>query len=245
MRKPLYLSRVFIVAFLLVWGLYTKAHPGYDMFLCGEKIGFVKNKTQAEDILEIIRHETDQKDLPASLYLRLFKAPPSPDAVKLLENARQVIGSSVLPDMQEEKVPEEEPKSVEVSTPHSAFFAAPLSFDRITSAFGMRDGRMHEGVDLAAQSGTPIMAAAGGTVTFSGNVEGYGKLIILSHDNDYESYYAHCSVLYASLGDSVSQGDVIAEVGSTGKSTGPHLHFEIRKGGSPLDPMPHLGEAFT
>lgn len=243
MRKSLYLSRIFLIAFLLVWGLYTKAHPGYDMVLCGEKIGSVKNRTQAEDILEIIRHETNSETLPFSLYLRLFKSAPQSDAALLLENARRAANTETAG--REDELPTEEVLPASTEQSDTFLFAPPLSGAWVSSPFGMRDGKIHEGIDLAHDHGTPILAIADGTVTFSGNAEGYGKLIIISHENGYESYYAHCSTLYCSEGDHVRQGETIAEVGSTGKSTGPHLHFEIRKDGAPQDPLLFLGDSFT
>ena len=113
----------------------------------------------------------------------------------------------------------------------------------ITSKFGakssIRSGA-HTGLDIAAPKGTNIKAAASGTVTFSGTKGSYGKMIIISHADGVETYYAHCSVLNVSVGDKVSQGQVIAEVGSTGNSTGNHLHLEIRKNGTILNPQHYL-----
>lgn len=108
----------------------------------------------------------------------------------------------------------------------------------ITSRFGPRWGTTHTGTDVAAPTGTAIYAAAGGTVTFAGNQgNGYGNYIILSHGNGVSTLYGHCSSLSVSTGETVSQGQYIAAVGSTGNSTGPHLHFEVRKDGSRLDPQ--------
>ncbi len=119
----------------------------------------------------------------------------------------------------------------------SGEFILPLQDVTVSSDFGERWGRQHEGIDFAAETGTPILAADSGTVTFSGACEGYGNLIILDHKNGLSSYYAHCSALYAEVGATIKKGEIIAAVGNTGNSTGPHLHFEIRKNDIPQDPM--------
>ena len=113
----------------------------------------------------------------------------------------------------------------------------------ITSRFGsisrVRSGA-HTGLDIAASTGTPIKAAAAGTVTFSGTKRAYGKMIVISHGNGIETYYGHCSKLYVEVGDKVSQGETIAAVGSTGNSTGPHLHLEIRVNGVAYNPQNYV-----
>ena len=113
----------------------------------------------------------------------------------------------------------------------------------ITSRYGALSSvrsSAHTGLDIANHIGTDIKAAASGKVKkaeYSGN---YGNLVIIEHDNGVETYYAHCSKLYVKVGDIVEQGDVIAAVGSTGNSTGPHLHFEIRLDGITLNPQKYL-----
>jgi murein DD-endopeptidase MepM/ murein hydrolase activator NlpD len=120
-----------------------------------------------------------------------------------------------------------------------ATFATP-SRGSVSSAFGERWGRMHEGLDIAANLGSPIYAALSGTVSFAGWSDGYGKLIKLKHDNGLETYYGHCSKLLVSTGEKVDKGDKIGEVGSTGRSTGPHLHFEVRVNGVAKNPTNYL-----
>ena len=111
---------------------------------------------------------------------------------------------------------------------------------RITSRFGARSRGTHTGLDIATSTGTSIVAAAGGTVTYSGYKGSYGYLVVISHGNGVETYYAHCSRLYVSAGMSVSQGQQIAAVGSTGNSTGPHLHLEVRLNGVALNPQNYV-----
>lgn len=111
----------------------------------------------------------------------------------------------------------------------------------VTSRYGYRWGSTHTGIDIGAPSGTSIKVAAGGTVIFSGWKGSYGKMIVVSHGNGIQTYYAHCSSLLVSSGQTVSAGQVIAKVGSTGRSTGPHLHFEIRVNGSTINPQSYIG----
>lgn len=115
---------------------------------------------------------------------------------------------------------------------------------KITSYFGYRNifgsTSYHSGIDIACNYGTPIKAADGGKVTFSGTKSGYGNLIIITHDNGQQTYYGHCSSLLVSAGTKVYQGQVIAKVGSTGRSTGNHCHFEVRTRGSAVNPLNYL-----
>ena len=106
----------------------------------------------------------------------------------------------------------------------------------VSSPFGWRWGRMHEGVDLAAETGTEIRAAQDGFVAFSGWRGGYGKLLEITHTNGYSTRYGHCDSLKAMAGQPVRRGQKVATVGATGACEGPHLHFEVRKNGVPEDP---------
>ena len=110
----------------------------------------------------------------------------------------------------------------------------------VTSSFGVRWGRMHEGIDIAVGQGTPVRAAAAGTVIYAGWMEGYGNLVAIDHGNGLSTAYGHNSSLASSVGQSVSAGQVIAYSGSTGHSTGPHVHFEVRVNGAPVDPLGYL-----
>ena len=110
----------------------------------------------------------------------------------------------------------------------------------LTSPFGMRWGRMHQGQDIACGDGTAIHAAKAGTVVFAGVMSGYGNVVIIDHGGGFSTLYAHQSRMAVQQGQHVNQGDVIGYVGSTGHSTGPHLHFETRFGGAPRNPIPYL-----
>ncbi len=117
---------------------------------------------------------------------------------------------------------------------------------RITSPFGYRlhpifhVRRLHTGLDMSAGMGTPVHAAAAGTVIFAGWRGGYGRVVMIAHGGGVSTLYAHQSAVEVSVGRVVARGQVIGRVGSTGYSTGPHLHFEVRVGGSPVDPMGYL-----
>ena len=117
----------------------------------------------------------------------------------------------------------------------------PLS-GTLTSRFGSRWGKTHKGVDIGASKGTKIVAAAAGTVTVSqyGYSGGYGNYIMLSHGNGVQTVYGHCTSLLVNVGEYVSQGQAIATVGSTGRSTGNHLHFEIRVNGIAQNPQNYV-----
>jgi len=113
---------------------------------------------------------------------------------------------------------------------------------RLTSGFGFRISpisrrrEFHKGIDIANKSNSDIYSSAGGVVTFSGYNGSYGRMIMISHGNGYTTVYAHNSKNLVSVGDKVDKGDTIAKIGSTGRSTGPHLHFEIRLDGKPINP---------
>lgn len=117
---------------------------------------------------------------------------------------------------------------------------------KITSPFGMRNhpiskvNKVHQGVDIDAQKGDPILAAGSGVVEFSGYSTGYGYNVIINHNNGFRTIYGHSSKLLVKEGDVVKKGQKIALVGSTGASTGPHLHFEIRLGNTPVDPTNYV-----
>ena len=114
---------------------------------------------------------------------------------------------------------------------------------RSTSGFGPRWGRMHEGHDWAGPRGTPIHSTADGVVTFAGRQSGYGNMIKIRHDFGFETRYAHLSRIRVEVGQRVSRGERIGDMGNTGRSTGTHLHYEVRVGGKPVNPMKYIKAA--
>ena len=139
-------------------------------------------------------------------------------------------------DLQEEL---EEKEEIDSRTVNGIYLAVVPVTGRITSRYGVNESirdHTHKGIDIAATRGTPILATASGKVTFAGWSSGYGYLVKIDHGNGVETYYGHCSKLYVSAGDTVEAGEEIAAVGSTGNSTGNHLHFEIRLNGNQVNP---------
>ena len=120
----------------------------------------------------------------------------------------------------------------------------PMPEGSVTSCFGQRWGRLHAGVDLAAPHGTPIRAAGAGRVVSAGQAEGYGNAVLIDHGNGYLTHYGHLSAITTKVGQNVKVGDQIGNEGSTGHSTGPHLHFEVHKGSyqNPIEPTAWMQE---
>lgn len=113
---------------------------------------------------------------------------------------------------------------------------------RVMSLFGMRNGVHHDGIDISANEGTPIHASAAGSVVFAGQMRGYGNLILLRHNDDFFTAYAHNKVNKVNKGQKIKQRQVIALLGHTGRATGPHCHFEIRNGQTARNPLFFLPE---
>ena len=122
-------------------------------------------------------------------------------------------------------------------------YVYPILAPKVSSNYGKRRHpirritRHHSGIDLAAPKNAPIRAIADGTVIFSDPFNGYGKMVVVRHANGLSSHYGHCNSLKVTIGQKIKAGQIIATVGSTGLSTGPHLHLEIRKHGEPLNPL--------
>lgn len=127
-----------------------------------------------------------------------------------------------------------------------SIWPVPTQGAHISSGFGMRPQpptnrmRMHNGVDIQTAEGTPVYVTADGVVSFSGEQRGYGDIIIVDHANDLASVYAHLKKRRVGTGEVVSQGQLIGNVGKTGNATTHHLHYEMRKQGTPVDAMPYL-----
>ena len=126
----------------------------------------------------------------------------------------------------------------------TGYFINPLPGSMITSRFGSRAGGFHLGQDMAKAAGSAIKAADGGTVLFAGWSGSYGYMVDIDHGGGFTTRYAHCSDIYVSVGEKVYQGKIIAAVGSTGVSSGPHLHFEVRKYGSVVNPASYIGTQY-
>lgn len=148
-----------------------------------------------------------------------------------MEIKRDILSSEVLSE------PVTEIRKVGTKVPPQ--FIRPAS-GYLSSRYGRRWGRNHNGIDIAGSHGSTIKAAAAGTVTYSGWMSGYGNYVVINHGNGYQTAYGHNSSLLVSVGQRVSQGQAIARMGSTGRSTGTHLHFEIKKNGVFQNPLEYV-----
>lgn len=202
----------------------------YAVNVNGEERKYLKTEEEAKQVADNVRQELkDETSVSVqTLYTKNLQAETSQE----LEN----MSNEIL-----QEIKEEEKKAS--STINGIYLAVTPVSGNITSRYGSRESirsHDHQGLDIATKTGTPIKAVADGKVKFSGEKSGYGNLIILDHGNGITTYYGHCSKLYAKSGEEVKAGDKIAAVGSTGNSTGPHLHFEIRKNGVYVNPQKYL-----
>ncbi len=182
----------------------------------------------ADHILETVRRGyTGQGGPLTPISFSTSGAPVSPDTLR----ANEILGrldQVNLYRMAVEKTP----------------FAMPLKAAfRYSSGFGKRWGRMHEGTDMAGPTGTPIYATADGVVVHAGKSSGYGNLVKIRHQFGIETRYGHMSKIRVTVGQKISRGDRIGDMGSTGRSTGPHLHYEVRVDGTPVNPMTFIKAA--
>jgi murein DD-endopeptidase MepM/ murein hydrolase activator NlpD len=136
-------------------------------------------------------------------------------------------------------VPEPEPVPSPAPAPRDATLRWPLH-GVLYSRFGVRQGQRHDGIDISAPEGTPVLAAGGGVVVYTGRQSGYGAIVIVKHDGGLVTLYAHNSAVLVKEGERVEAGTPIARVGQSGRTTGPHLHFEVRDGTRPRNPLFYL-----
>jgi len=205
----------------------------YQVFaitLDGENKGFTNTLEEAEAVVNKIKEEYN-KDL--ELNIGINKVYTESLDTQSIELATKKLESNIDTKIKEKK-----------STINGIVLAhKPVTGGSISSRYGVSSrirSSDHTGLDIAASSGTNIVAAASGEVTFSGWKGSYGYLVIISHGNGVETWYGHCSKLYVSQGATVEGGDTIAAVGSTGNSTGPHLHLEVRINGNHVNPQNYL-----
>ena len=198
----------------------------------------VKTLEEAEYIVSQIK-ELYEDDLSIDLTIEEIYSQDVENYIQA-EIATADLDGIIETEIEEIKIAEK--KASSESEINGVYLYRPVS-GRISSRFGERSSirsSSHTGLDIATAYGTPIKPISEGTVTFAGYKGSYGKLVIISHGNGIESYYGHCSSIYVNVGDEVDITTTIAAVGSTGNSTGNHLHLEIRKDGSPLNPQKYL-----
>lgn len=198
-----------------------------------------KNSANIEKIAIVEKYETELKEMENTeeVIAKLFIEPPKAQEVTVAKNKK---GNS-----NKYTATGSVNTALTTSTGKANIGVAlirPVS-GTITSRFGAGSKirrSSHTGLDIATASGTPISAAASGTVTFAGYKGSYGNLLVITHGNGVQTYYGHCSKLYVSAGAQVSQGQTVAAVGSTGNSTGPHLHLEVRVNGTAYNPQNYV-----
>ena len=206
----------------------TIVYRTYAITLDGETKAYVNSIDEAETVINEIK-EKHQKDIELNIAIQEVFTENSNDidAVEVaIATANLENSVATLIKQKTNSV-----NGVLLSTPTKG---------TVTSRYGARWGRSHNGIDVGAATGTPIYAAASGTITNASTFGGYGQLIKINHGNGVETYYGHCSKIYVKVGQQVETGDLIGLVGSTGNSTGPHLHFEVRVNGVPQNPQNYL-----
>lgn len=198
---------------------------------------FVDSKEEAEKAVEQLKQEYAEKLEEIDISVQEMYTQD-------LSSIGTVEVASALSTVENEVVAKvEEQIEIKSRTLDGIYFSSQPVAGNITSRYGANESirdHTHKGLDIAAPNGTAIKAAAEGTVTYAGWMGGYGNLVIISHGNGIQTYYGHCSKLYVSNGQKVTAGTKIAAVGSTGNSTGNHLHFEIRKNGSQINPQKYV-----
>ena len=199
---------------------------------------YVNSEEEANNLVSNLKNNYSKVTDNLAITVLYLEKPVSEESIA---EAKANINSK-LSDEQENKVAEE--TEIENHTVNGIYLAClPVSTGHISSRFGSRESirdHVHKGLDIAASYGTDIKAVADGTVIFSGGSSGYGNFIKIDHGNNVVTCYGHCSKLLVSVGQKVNSGDVIAKVGSTGNSTGNHLHFEIRINDVQVNPEKYL-----
>lgn len=224
--------------------LEAKAETTYKLYavtIDGEEKAIIASLDEAEKIVDEMTEKYEDKiELDIGITEKITTDKTIQNSVKL---AKSRVNSSIENAVEEKEAEEAEQREIESHTVQGVYLEVTPVSGIITSRFGNRESIRtsgHTGLDIAAPAGTPIKAAASGTVTFAGYSGGYGYVVKLDNGNGVQTYYGHCSRLYVSTGEKVEAGEVIAAVGSTGNSTGNHLHFEVRVNGSVVNPQNYL-----
>ncbi len=214
-------------------------YRAYAIAVNGENKTYVNTQEEAEQAVANLKEEYKDKLTETEISVQETFTKDF-DSLGTVELASAV--STMEEELKEQVIYEENKRA---STLDGVYFAVKPVSGVITSRFGYRQATAivsgnHKGIDIGAPGGSTIVAAADGTVTYAGWMGGYGNLVIISHKNGIQTYYGHCSKIYTSVGTVVKAGDKIAAVGSTGNSTGNHLHFEIRQNGTQINPQQYV-----
>lgn len=211
----------------------------YDILLNNEKIESVDTKEEAEEIINSMNNQNEE-EISLSIAERTTNNPEE-ISTNDLEVAKTTISNTISNTIEQKR--EEEEKAKGIANVNGIKIAVLPVQGTISSRYGVSSRirvSTHTGLDIAATTGTPIKVVSDGTVTFAGWSGSYGKLVKIDHGNGVETWYAHTSKMYVTVGEQVSAGETIAAVGSTGNSTGPHLHFEIRINGKTVNPQNYV-----
>ena len=243
------------ITFPSIDGLYYKLEKNDTLAKIAKKYGI-----SVVDIVDYNNINPKKLKAGSTIFLKGVTLQKYKDVEGRLIAAQQAKEDKKKNKEKEKEKPEKPPKGAKGSAPpppqddddggrsaaySGAGFAYPVRYAGVSSPFGNRFHPvlkryiLHTGVDLVAKY-VPLRAAKSGVVTFAGNMSGYGKIIIIRHDNGYETRYAHLSVISTNVGEHVNQGDLIGKTGNSGRTTGAHLHFEIRQNGVPKNPMKYL-----
>ena len=244
------------ITFPSIDGLYYKLEKNDTLAKIAKKYGI-----SVVDIVDYNNINPKKLKAGSTIFLKGVTLQKYKDVEGRLIAAQQAKEDKKKNKEKEKEKPEKPPKGAKGSAPpppppqdddgeksaaySGAGFAYPVRYAGVSSPFGNRYHPvlkryiLHTGVDLVAKY-VPLRAAKAGVVTFAGNMSGYGKIIIIRHDNGYETRYAHLSVISTNVGEHVNQGDLIGKTGNSGRTTGAHLHFEIRQNGVPKNPMKYL-----
>ena len=210
----------------------------YEIAFNNEKINSVNTIEEAEELIKQIKDDNEEKELDLSIIEKYTQNEDEVNTTKI-EVAKQESEEMIKEKIEKQKEEKEEELMPEVNGIKLAL--KPIS-GTITSRYGESSSlrkSTHTGLDIAATTGTPIKVVADGIVTNASYSGSYGNLVKISHGDGVETWYAHTSKMYVT-GQKVSAGDTIAAVGSTGNSTGAHLHFEIRINGNHVNPQKYL-----
>lgn len=216
----------------------TIKYKYYEISLNDTEKTYVETMEEAETIVNNINEETAKEDIDLQLTINKVVTENAEEIkTENIETAKEILA----PEVQEQVEKIEEERNAPIIS--GIKLAVTPVTGTITSRFGVSSrirSSTHTGLDIACPSGTDIKAVSDGVVTSVTSGGAYGNLLKINHGNGVETWYAHCSKIIAKEGQKIKAGDIVAAVGSTGNSTGPHLHLEIRLNGNPVNPQDYL-----
>ncbi len=222
-------------------------YTAYGITIDNDIKTYVKTENEAESTVKAINEQYNNENKKVDVNVKQIYAQEAMETVEkddAVKAVSEIATIQIQKQEQEEKEKiEEEEKKNALAIVNDVIIAEKPVTGSITSRYAevsrIRSGA-HTGLDIATAKGTDIKVCSDGKVVFASNKGSYGNLVKVEHKNGVETWYAHCSKIYAKVGQEVKAGDIIAAVGSTGNSTGPHLHFEIRINGNPVNPQKYI-----